>query len=462
MKALLSPLKLLFTLIALQSLYLSAQSFKPCTGGFSAQFECDGLGLQARIEGSDIHASSPALNDVWGFINLNDNKEYAVIGLVNGTAVIDISDPNIPVVTGFVDGMLSIWRDVKVYQFFDEANNRYQAYAYVTTEAGQGLQIIDLADLPNGISLAATINDFSSAHNIYIANIDYSTGIAVENFTPYIYVVGSNLDDGAFRVYDLTDPLIPSLLNTAPAGSNYIHDVTTFTITDSRTDQCENSNNPCEILVDFSEDSVGIWDMTNPLNPFLISRTSYQNVGYTHSGWWSEDKLFIFVQDELDEVNTGTNTLLRTLDISDLSAPFISNVYSGPTLAIDHNGFTVGDRYYMSNYRRGLTVLDVSNPNQLTEAGFFDTYPVPAANTATFDGAWGVFPFFPSGNILISDSSNGLFIVKQAANVAPPAPPPAPTMGGGGTVGITLLLLGLLLHLRFLFITRKSSTISIV
>jgi len=430
----------------------SAQSFAACNNGFAEEFECDSMELQARLPGSVLHSSSPSLNDIWGFVDLNDNKEYAIVGLTNGTTVIDVTDPSAAVNKGFVSGLSSTWRDLKVYQSWDATNNRYHAYAYVTTEASQGLQIIDLGDLPNSISLAATISDFNNAHNIYIANVDYSTGVAVDGLTPYIYVAGSNRSQGAFRVYDLTDPSAPTLVSAAPTGTGYVHDLTTFNITDSRTAHCANGHNPCEILVDFNEQTVDIWDMTDKQNPFMISQTGYTNAGYTHSGWWSQDKQFIFIQDELDEQNTGSNTTLRTLDISDLTSPFVSNVYTGPTQAIDHNGFTVGDRYYMSNYRRGLTVLDISNPNQPTEVGFFDTYPTPSANTATFAGAWGVYPFLPSGNILVSDSAYGLFIVKAGTNTGtPPAPTPNPTptptapSGSGGGVGEFYLIMLLVL-----------------
>ena len=436
----------------------SAQSYTACTNGFAADFECNGLALQSRLPSSILHSSSPSLNDVWGFVDLNDNREYAIVGLTNGTTVIDVTDPTTPVNKGFVSGLTSTWRDLKVFQFWDAANNRYQAYAYVTTEARQGLQIIDLGDLPNSISLAAAITDFSRAHNIYIANVDYSTGLTIEGMTPFIYVAGSNLSNGAFRVYDLTDPEAPALVSSAPTGSGYVHDVTTFTITDSRTNQCAEAHNPCELLVDFNESTVDIWDMTDKQLPFLISRTGYPNAGYTHSGWWSQDKQFIFIQDELDEKNTGSNTLLRTLDISDLFAPFVSNIYTGPTQAIDHNGFTVGNRYYMSNYRRGLTVFDISNPNQPREISFFDTYPNPSANNATFAGAWGTYPFLPSGNILITDSSYGLFIVKDAPNVNEPPPSTTPSNSSGGGSGEMPLLMFLALLLFVRLVLRSEGT----
>ena len=124
----------------------------------------------------------------------------------------------------------------------------------------------------------------------------------------------------------------------------------------------------------------------------------------------------IFIQDELDEQNQGINTTLRALDISDLSNPSIAGIYTGQTAAIDHNGFTLGNYYYMSNYRRGLSVIDVSDPTDMKDVALFDTFSVPADNSANFNGAWGTYPYFPSGNIIVSDIEYGLFVLKLNEN----------------------------------------------
>ena len=56
-----------------------------------------------------------------------------------------------------IPGNASPWREVKAYQFFDAALGRHRAYAYATTEApGGGLQIFDLTNLPNTVTLANT------------------------------------------------------------------------------------------------------------------------------------------------------------------------------------------------------------------------------------------------------------------------------------------------------------------
>jgi len=193
-----------------------------------------------------------------------------------------------------------------------------------------------------------------------------------------------------------------------------------MSIDDDRTDQCANQHNPCELLIDFqgARGTVDIWDMTDKNSPFLVSSTPYEGNQYTHSGWWSADKNYIFIHDELDEQRLGLNTTLRTLDITNLTSPVVTHTWTGPYTAIDHNGFTKGDRYYMSNYRAGLTVLDVSNPNDISMAGYFDTFSIPAENTAGFNSVWGTYPYLASGNLLASDIEYGLFVLKDKSQLS--------------------------------------------
>ena len=356
-------------------------SATPCENGTANIYPCNGIDLLARMPLSQFSSLPARANDIWGFVDLNDNREYAIIGLRNGTAVVDVTNPESPVEVGTIPGNTSIWRDVKVYQF--EKDGRWNAYAYVTTDAtSQGLHIIDLTNLPTSISLADTYMEFASAHNIYLANTDYQTGQALPGLTPYAYILGSNLDLGAFRILDLSDPTKPVEVTIPPMGTEYIHDATSLVISDARVSDCGPGHNPCELLIDFngtvveggpqpSDNTVDIWDVTDKGSPLQISSTQYTQSRYTHSGWPTEDNLFLFIQDEIDEQDLGINTTLRTLDISNLKEPKLTKVWTGPTEATDHNGFVKKKKYYMSNYRRGLTILDIANPNDPQEIAFF-------------------------------------------------------------------------------------------
>ena len=151
-----------------------------------------------------------------------------------------------------------------------------------------------------------------------------------------------------------------------------------------------------EILIGSNEDQVVIVDVTNKSDPVTISSVEYSNIGYTHQGWFTDDLQYFIVGDELDEQNIGTNTRTLIFDLNDLDNPSLSFEYIGTNTSIDHNGYIVGDSYYLASYRAGIREIDISNiENQsMAEIGYFDTYP--ENDNAAFDGVWNVYPFFLS------------------------------------------------------------------
>ncbi len=390
-----------------------SQTKVDCNAGSAGDFSCNNIDLLSHIPLSSFSTNPIAANDIWGHFDLNDNREYALIGLKNGIGIVNISNPTAPSVVTTIPSQSSTWRDLKVYQFYDTGEKRWKSYAYVTTDnASVGLMIIDLNHLPQTATVASINTTDTSAHNVYLSNVDYSTGVALTGHSPYLHIAGSNRNGGAFNSYSLADPTeLSSVYKPVDATrSNYSHDVASMVITDPRKDsQCVNASDHCEIFFDFNENNFQLWDKTSNNDPQRLSTTSYANANYVHSGWFTEDKLVVIVHDELDEIKAGLNTTVRFFDMSDLTAPVQVGTWTGPTRSIDHNGFVRGNRYYMSNYERGLTVLDITDPSNPFEVGYFDTYPVN--NSASFNGAWGVYPFLPSGNILVSDINSGLYVL---------------------------------------------------
>ncbi|HKE45848.1 MAG TPA: choice-of-anchor B family protein [Steroidobacteraceae bacterium] len=390
------------------------QTAANCVQGLAGSFPCHNVDLLAQVRLADLSTRPGSMSNLWGFVDLDDNREYAVVGVSNATVVIDVTDPVNPREVGSVPGNSSLWREVKVYQFFDPALNHHRAYAYITTEAaGGGLQIIDLSNLPNRVQLANTLRDFQTSHTLHISNVDYASNVTHAGRESFLFIAGSNLASGAFRIYSLADPVTPQLVTVAPAGTGYMHDSTTLYLTDNRTTQCSQGHNPCQVLVDFNETTVDLWDVTDKAQPVRLSSTGYADARYTHSGWPTEDQRFVFVHDELDELRIGFHTQIYTLDIGDLRTPRIVTSYFGPDSTTDHNGYVKGNRDYVSHYRRGLVIMDITQPEQLREVGNLDTFLSPPENVAGTDGAWGVYPFLPSGNILISDIDNGLFVLRD-------------------------------------------------
>lgn len=386
-----------------------------CDNGFAGDYACENMDLLSHVPLSSFSTNPSAANDVWGFYDVNDDREYAIIGLRNGVGVVEVTDPESPRMVGSLPSQSTAWRDIKVYQHFNTEAVRWDSYAYVTADsASVGTMIIDLRSLPDEISVAATDQTDISAHNVYLSNVDYSLGVALNDVRPYLHIAGSNRQGGSFNTYGLEDPKSPSAVyeNSSTSRANYSHDVSSMVLTDERKDtQCIAGGPYCEIFFDFNEDNFQLWDKTKNDSPSRLSMTSYQNVAYVHSGWYTEDKQVVLVHDELDEMDYNLNTTVRLFELSDLRNPSLLSTWSGPTGAIDHNGFVRGNRYYMSNYTRGMTVLDISNTADPKEVGYFDTFPV--SDNTSFNGAWGVYPYLPSGVVLISDISSGLYVVRD-------------------------------------------------
>ena len=354
----------------------------PCEDGFSAGFPCNRFEFLSQLTLQDLSAGYA--NDSWGWTDPDSGKEYALVGLNNGTAFVDITDPVNPLLLGKLPTHTdnSTWRDVKVY-----AN-----HAFIVSEAdGHGMQVFDLTRLRNVDNPPVTFTEdahydqFGDAHNIVI-NED----------SGYAYAVGTATFNGGPHFINIQDPTNPQ-----PAGgyamSNYSHDAQVVTYNGPDADYQGK-----EILIGSNADEVVLVDITDKDNPELISTTGYTNIGYTHQGWFTEDQRYFLLGDEGDEFIVGFNTRTVIFDFSDLDNPFPLFEYFGTTAAVDHNGYVKGDRYYLANYEAGLRVMDISNISNLEmeEVGYFDTYP--ASDNASYNGSWNVYPFFESRTILIT------------------------------------------------------------
>ena len=370
----------------------------PCVNGFAGAFPCDGFDLQSQISLSTMN--SIRANDSWGWTDPLNGNEYAIFCLIEGTAFIDISDPINPVYLGKLptQNNSSTWRDAKTY------NN----YAFIVSEdTGHGMQIFDLTRLrtvtnpPVIFTEDAHYSGFGAAHNIVI-----------NEATGYAYGVGTNVNGGGPHFVNIQDPLNP-VNEGGFSGAGYCHDAQVVIYNGPDQDYTGR-----EILFGSNADEVVIIDVTNKTNPEIIATINYNNVEYTHQGWLTEDHRYLLLGDEQDEINIGINTRTVVFDFEDLDNPQVSFEYSGTTAATDHNGYVKGTTFYLSNNAAGIRIIDLSNISNgiMTEEGFFDSYPTH--NNSGYIGAWSMYPFFESGNIVISDRTAGFLLVKASESLS--------------------------------------------
>jgi len=361
-----------------------------CTAGMAGNHSCDGISLRKRVSLADMGGRSG--NDLWGWVDPVSGKEYALMGLDNGVSFVDVSDPDRPIIVGRLPTATfpSIWRDIKVYE--------NHAFIVADGAGAHGMQVFDLSRLASAVPPAtfspdAVYTDFGNAHNI-----------AINEDTGFAYVVGSNTCNEGLHMIDISVPLNPLFAGCHSAYE--VHDTV-----------CTVYHGPDAAYVDdeicFSaaKDRIEIADVTIKAAPVTLGMTGYPNLAFVHQAWPTEDHRYLFVNDEIDEGVIGGPTRTFVIDIADLDAPTHVFTYEATTTSRDHNLYVLGNRMFQANYTTGLRVLEFMDPGlgEISEVAHFDTFP--ASDSIAFDGAWSVYPYLPSGNILVSDVANGLFIL---------------------------------------------------
>ncbi|MFD1062734.1 choice-of-anchor B family protein [Winogradskyella litorisediminis] len=377
----------------------------PCVNGMAGEFPCSGIDVMGIIDVNTLGGSTASNiegSDIWGWTDPTTNKEYALIGLTNTTAFVDVTDPFNPIFLGRLNSSAGVnfWRDVKVY------NNH--AFIVADNVGQHGMQVFDLTRLrnvtntPQNFTVDALYSGVGSCHNIVI---NESEGVA--------YLVGCTSTNGGGPIFvDISNPTNPTFLGDYTAGG-YSHDAQVVTYNGPDPDY---QGREIYVGSNGNTDKVVILDVTDKNNVIPISDFTYPQTAYAHQGWFTEDQRYFILGDEIDERQFGFNTKTLVFDFTDLDNPVPSANYFGPTPAIDHNGYVKGNEYYLANYRAGLRILDISNisstTSPMTETRFIDTYP--ANDASEFNGVWSVYPYFNSETLLIGDIERGLIIVKKS------------------------------------------------
>ncbi|MBK7406106.1 MAG: choice-of-anchor B family protein [Phycisphaerales bacterium] len=351
--------------------------------GEAGGFPASNITLLSWVPLNNFPESQDSGNDCWGYVSPS-GREYAIIGLHSGFSILEVTDPTDPHQIGFVPGNGSVWRDVKVIG----------SYAYGVSEGGLGIQVIDLSQVDDGIVTHVknkTQSGHSSTHNI-AANPD----------SGYLYLCGANIGNGGLVAVSTTDPTDPTIVGAWT--TRYVHDVQIVTYTSGpyagrEIAYCCTGSGGLDVV-----------DVTNKSNMFRIGGHKYAGTHYCHQAWLSEDRHYLFVNDEMDEGTSFSVTTTHVLDVSDPAHPTQVTTFTSGAASTDHNLYVVGNHAFEANYMSGLRIFDISNPLAAQEIGYLDTSP--DKDQPGYHGAWSCYPYFPSGTILISDIERGLFVLR--------------------------------------------------
>jgi choice-of-anchor B domain-containing protein len=353
------------------------------SGGFDSAGDIE---LQAWLTLDDLGGADTG-NDCWGYVSPS-GREYAIIGDSDGTSFVDITDPTAPIIEAKISGPGSLWRDVKVHN----------AYAYIVSEGGDGIQVVDMSNIDIGVVThvnTVTTGGTSATHNIVI---DTDSG--------FLYRTGGS--DNGLRIYDLnSSPTNPPYVGSW--SNKYVHDAQVVTYPQGSPYEgrqvafCYAGFNG-----GWSEPGLTILDVTNKSAIFTIGEMQHSNNNYSHQGWITEDLQHIYLNDELDEQNTGTPTTTRIINVSDLANPTQVGTCTTGSSSVDHNLYIKGNLMFQANYRSGLRIFDITNRTAPVQVAWYDTYP--GSDSAQFNGIWSNYPFFASGTVIGSDLERGLFV----------------------------------------------------
>lgn len=320
-------------------------------------------------------ARNSDLSNLWGYADEIGN-EYALVGVngdggtpdSGGISVVDVTDPANPVEVFFSSGPNSIWREIKTFG----------NYAYMTTEAQAGLYIIDLTPLPSGTPTVTLFNGngWDTSHSLFID----------ENGRLYLH--GSNRGAGGVIMYDLTqDPLNP--VEVGEFDQWYCHD--------------SYARGDTLYAAHINDGFFSIVDVSDPANPVLLGTQTTPN-NFTHNTWLDDSGDYLYTTDEKPNSYIGAYDVSDPTDIQE-----VDRLQTSPgSNAVAHNTYWLDHYVIQSYYTEGVSIYDVTLPSNMIEVGHYDTSPFTGSG---FNGAWGVFPYLPSGNLLVSDIEGGLYIL---------------------------------------------------
>ncbi len=323
--------------------------------------------------------------DVWGYAAPN-GREYALGALQSsGLVVVDVTAVP-PVEVAFVP-LSAGTSDSKEVE-------TYGQYAYVVNEVGP-MQIVSLAD---------------PTRPVVVGQLQTQPGVSQGGQHTHaivgdrLYVHGGRRAGGGLggiRVYSLANPVAPTFLGAYEPF--YVHDIGVRGTT--------------LYAAAIYGQGIDIVDASNPAAMTRRALFNYPGSG-AHNVCLTTDGRYAFVGDEIGTSGRWT----RIFDVQDPDNVELVGEIVVDGRAVVHNCYVRGDRLFLAHYTEGLRVFDISVPTAPVEVAFYDTYPGTSFGT---NGVWAVYPYLPSGRILVSDRTGGISVVRLTTPVASEGSPEA-------------------------------------
>lgn len=365
-----------------------------CTLLSAQTYDFDNIRLLSRWDGANnsVGVAGNRYSGCFGYES--EGRQYALVCSADGTHIIEITNPELPIVRDYIAGARSActWREIHVYDH----------YAYIVSDDAipNAMQIVDLSFLPDSVHIVHQSDTIlSRSHTLYI-----DKGHLYTSSVKYSTTSSSQL-----AVWDIvTDPARPKLLrklddDISSAIIGNIHDAISYNDT---------------IFASVGYQGIFILHYDAVLNKFSIlgSYSNYEGGGsYNHNSALLEDKKTLVFTDEVPK-----DLEAKAIDVTDITdiAPLCTfhSYYRGTPHNIYTAGF--GSRVILSYYQDGIWIYDFTHTSSPVVTGYFDThYQTVGVNHSysnpggAYKGNWGAY-LYPSNKRLIAlDMQNGLFVL---------------------------------------------------